>query len=64
MKKLTTFEDFADVIKNSQYLLSINKEEAEVLVQVVNDFQNKGVDNAPQTKSLLNAITEIKEHLS
>jgi len=64
MKKLTTFEDFADVIKNSQYLLSINKEEAEVLVQVVNDFQNKGVDNAPKTKSLLNAIKEIKEHLS
>tara|TARA_R100001443_G_scaffold1863_3_gene6423 strand:- start:6480 stop:6674 length:195 start_codon:yes stop_codon:yes gene_type:complete len=64
MKKLTTFEDFADVIKNSQYLLSINKEEAEVLVQVVNDFQNKGVDNAPKTQSLLNAITEIKEHLS
>ena len=64
MKKLTTFEDFADVIKNSQYLLSINKEEAEVLVQVVNDFQNRGVDNAPKTQSLLNAITEIKEHLS
>tara|TARA_R110002020_G_scaffold96753_2_gene231357 strand:- start:2286 stop:2480 length:195 start_codon:yes stop_codon:yes gene_type:complete len=64
MKKLTTFKDFADVIKNSQYLLSINKEEAEVLVQVVNDFQNKDVDNAPQTKSLLNAITELKEHLS
>lgn len=64
MRKLTKIEDFVDVIKNSKSLLSINKEEAEVLVQVVSDFHKKSIDNAPKTLSLLTAITEIKDHLS
>jgi len=63
MKIIKTMTELEPYVSNTT-LLSINKEEAEVLVQVVSDFHKKSIDNAPKTLSLLTAITEIKDHLS
>jgi hypothetical protein len=60
MKIINTITELEPYVSNTT-LLSIDKEEAEVLVQVVKDFKAKNVHNAPKTESLLNAITEIKE---
>ena len=60
MKQIKTASDLDNIIKNNPYILSLEPEETNVLVEVVTDFQNRNYDKAPKTKSLLIALKEIQ----
>jgi len=60
MKKITSPEQLESVIKTNPYILSLEKEETNVLVEVVTDFQKRNYDSAPKTESLLKALKEIQ----
>jgi hypothetical protein len=60
MKLIKTVADLDNVIQNNPFILSLLPEETNVLVEVVTDFRNRNYDKAPQTDSLLKALTEIQ----
>lgn len=60
MKQITTVTDLNDIINDNPFILSLEPEETNVLVEVVTDFQNRNYDKAPKTESLLKALKEIQ----
>lgn len=60
MKKITSPKELETVISTNPYILSLEKEETNVLVEVVTDFQSRNYDSAPKTESLLKALKEIQ----
>ena len=60
MKQITTVTELNDIIATNPYILSLEPEETNVLIEVVTDFQNRNYEKAPQTDSLLKALTEIQ----
>ena len=60
MKKITSPKELETVISTNPYILSLEKEETNVLVEVVTDFQARNYDSAPKTESLLKALKEIQ----
>ena len=60
MKKITSPKELESVIQSNPYILSLEKEETNVLVEVVSDFQKRNYDSAPKTESLLKALKEIQ----
>jgi len=60
MKLIQSIDDFEDIVEDTPYLLSMNAEEANVLVESVERFRNTNIDKAPETDSLLHALKEIQ----
>tara|TARA_R100001443_G_scaffold94751_1_gene101290 strand:+ start:461 stop:697 length:237 start_codon:yes stop_codon:yes gene_type:complete len=60
MRQIKDANELANIINNNPYILSLEPEETNVLVEVVTDFQNRNYDSAPRTESLLKALKEIQ----
>lgn len=60
MKQIKDPKELERVIDKNPFILSLEPEETNVLVEVVTDFQNRNYDSAPKTESLLTALKEIQ----
>ncbi len=60
MKSINSMDEFETIIQDNPYLLSMNEEEASVMVESLERFRNSNIDKAPQTDSLLTALKEIQ----
>ena len=61
MKQIKDPSELESIIKKNPYILSLEPEETNELVEVVMDFQNRNYDSAPKTESLLQALKEIQQ---
>tara|TARA_R100001463_G_scaffold9891_2_gene29367 strand:- start:579 stop:827 length:249 start_codon:yes stop_codon:yes gene_type:complete len=60
MRQIKDANELNNIIENNPYILSLEPEETNVLVEVVTDFQNRNYEKAPKTESLLKALKEIQ----
>ena len=60
MKLIKDHNELKGLINTNPFILSLEPEETNVLVEVVTDFQNRNYDSAPKTESLLQALKEIQ----
>ena len=60
MKLIKDHIELKGLIDTNPFILSLEPEETNVLVEVVTDFQNRNYDSAPKTESLLQALKEIQ----